>query len=33
MVHPETKDTVTFTSHVAHERLYNIKREMPEPAE
>jgi hypothetical protein len=33
MIHPETKDSVTFTSHVSYERLYNIKREMPEAAE
>jgi hypothetical protein len=33
MIHPETKDSVTFTSHVTYERLYNIKREVAEPAE
>ena len=26
MVHPVTKDTVTFTSHITHERLFNIKK-------
>lgn len=30
MVHPVTKDTVTFVSHITNERLYNIKREVPE---
>ena len=33
MVHPETKDTVTFTSHVTHERLFNIKHPVAETAE
>ena len=33
MVHPETKDTVTFTSHVSHERLFNIKHSVAETAE
>ena len=33
MIHPETKDSVTFTSHVSYERLYNVKREVAEPAE
>lgn len=31
MVNPVTKDTVTFTSHITNERLYNLKR--PESAE
>lgn len=26
MVHPITKDTVTFTSHITNERLYNVKK-------
>ena len=33
MIHPETKDSVTFTSHVSYERLYNTKREVAESAE
>jgi hypothetical protein len=33
MVHPVTKDTVTFTSHVTNERLYNLKVKYEEPAE
>jgi hypothetical protein len=33
MIHPETKDTVTFTSHISYERLYNTKREVTEAAE
>ncbi len=33
MVHPITKDTVTFTSHITNERLYNLKVQYEEPAE
>ena len=33
MVHPVTKDTVKFTSHVTNERLYNLKVKYEEPAE
>lgn len=33
MVHPITKDTVKFTSHITNERLYNLKVAAEEPAE
>ena len=33
MVHPVTKDTVKFTSHVTNERLYNLKVKYEEPTE
>lgn len=33
MVHPVTKDTVKFTSHVTNERLYNLKVQYDEPKE
>lgn len=33
MVHPITKDTVKFTSHITNERLYNLKVAVEEPAE
>lgn len=32
MVHPVTKDTVRFESHVTNERLYNLKVQYEEPA-